>query len=129
MQSWYTGLSATISTDKWSTEPVPLKIGVYQGDPLSVAIFLTVINTLSDTLSTRKDLGFSLPSSSISINHLLYADDACVISSTCWMSIPAGHGVSVAGVGPNEGQSAQVSLYGLPGINREESGPTPFHWW
>ena len=124
MQSWYTGLSATISTDKWSTEPVPLKIGVFQRDPLSVAIFLTVINTLSDTLSTRKDLGFSLPSSSISINHLLYADDAYVISST-----PAGYGVSVAGVGSNEGQSAQVSLYGLPGINREESGPTFFHWW
>ena len=31
---------------------------------------------------TRRDLGFSLPQSSISINHLLYADDTCVISNT-----------------------------------------------
>ena len=82
LQSWYSGLSATISTDEWSTPPVPLKIGVYQGDPLGVVIFLTVMNTLSDTLSTRNDLGFTLPTSAISINHLLYANDACVISST-----------------------------------------------
>jgi hypothetical protein len=82
LQSWYSGLSATISTDEWTTPPVPLSTGVYQGDPLSVVIFLSVMNTLSDTLSTRKDLGFTLPSSSISINHLLYADDACVISNT-----------------------------------------------
>ena len=45
-------------------------------------IFLTVINTLSDTLCSRGDLGFTLPQSSISINHLLYADDACVLSNT-----------------------------------------------
>ena len=82
MQSMYTGLSATISTEKWCTAPVPLHIGVYEGDPLSVAIFLTVINTLSDTLSTRHDLGFTLPSSSVTTNHLLYADDACVLSSS-----------------------------------------------
>ena len=82
LQSWYTGLSGTISTDAWSTDPVPLRIGVYQGDPLSVVIFLTVMNTLSDTLCSRKDLGFTLPHSSITINHLLYADDACIISNT-----------------------------------------------
>ena len=79
LQSWYTGLSATISSSKWSTPPVPLKIGVYQGDPLSVVIFL---NTLSDTLCSRSDLGFTLPLSSTSVNHLLYADDACIVSNT-----------------------------------------------
>ena len=78
----YTGLSATISYDEWCTASVPLGIGVYQGDPLSVAIFLTVINTLSNTFCTRRDLGFTLPSSSVTINHLLYADDACVVSSS-----------------------------------------------
>ena len=30
LQSWYTGLSATISTEEWSTNPVPLNIRVYQ---------------------------------------------------------------------------------------------------
>ena len=82
LQSWYTGLSATISSSEWSTPPVPLRMGVYQGDPLSVVIFLTVMNTLSDTLCSRSDLGFTLPSSSISVNHLLYADDACIVSNT-----------------------------------------------
>ena len=72
LHSWYSGLSGTISTDTWSTDPVPLKIGVYQGDPLSVVIFLTVMNTLSDTLCSRNDLGFTLPQTSITINHLLY---------------------------------------------------------
>ena len=82
LDSWYTGLSATISSSEWSTASVPLRIGVYQGDPLSVAIFLTVMNTLSDTLCSRKDLGFPLPSSNGPVNHLLYADDACIVSST-----------------------------------------------
>ena len=31
---------------------------------------------------SKGDLGFSLPQSSISVNHLLYADDACIISNT-----------------------------------------------
>lgn len=82
LQSWYTSLSATISSNEWCTAPTPLQMGVYQGDPLSVAIFLTVMNTLSDTLCSREDLGFTLPSSSISVNHLLYADDACIISNS-----------------------------------------------
>ena len=82
LQSWYTGLSATISTEEWFTDPVPLNIGVYQGDPLSVVIFLTVMNTLSDALHSRSDLGFTLPNSSITINHLLYANDACIISNS-----------------------------------------------
>ena len=77
-----TYVSATISTDEWSTDPVPLHIGVCQGDPLSAVIFLIVMNTLSDTLCTREDLGVSPPQSSVSINHLLYADYACVVSST-----------------------------------------------
>ena len=82
MQSWYSGLSATISTDTWSILPVPLSVGVYQGDPLSVVIFLMVMNILSDTLKARSDLKFTLPSSSISINHLLYADDVCLVSNS-----------------------------------------------
>lgn len=82
LQDWYSGLSEIISSENWCTAPVPLKIGVYQGEPLSVVIFLTVMNTLSDTLCSRKDLGVTLPSSSISVKHLLYADDVCVISST-----------------------------------------------
>ena len=82
LQSWYSGLFASVTTDTWSTIPVPLNIGVCQGDPLSMVIFLTVMNTLSKSLSTRRDLGFSLPSSTTPINLLMYADDVCVISNS-----------------------------------------------
>ena len=39
LQSWYSGLSATLSTSDWVTSPISLQTGVYQGDPLSVIIF------------------------------------------------------------------------------------------
>ena len=82
LASWYTGLPASISCDEWVTEPVPLNVGVYQGDPLSVVVFLSVMNTLSDTLVMRTDLGYTLPGTSLTTNHLFYADDACIISSS-----------------------------------------------
>ena len=60
VQSFYSNLFTKISTTKWSTPSIPLKIGVYQGDPLSVVIFNTVINTMVDTIKTRLDLGYHL---------------------------------------------------------------------
>ena len=52
---------------------------MYQGDPLSVAIFNTVINTLVDTLDTRLDLGFHISDSRHRVNLLQYADDTCIV--------------------------------------------------
>ena len=76
LYSWYTDLSATISTAACSTAPVPLDKGVYI---YQCQHFLTVINTLSITLSTREDLKYSSPPPC-----RLYANDACqcVISNT-----------------------------------------------
>ena len=42
LHSWYSGLSATVSTTEWMSHAIPLEIGVYQGSPMSVVIFLTV---------------------------------------------------------------------------------------
>ena len=39
---------------------IPLQIGVYQGDPLSVVVFNTVINTLMDTLKIQPDSAYRL---------------------------------------------------------------------
>ena len=78
LKSWYTGFSATISTTDWVSQAFPLEIGILQGDPLSVVIFLTVMATLSDTLATRKDLGVKINKTNSSVNHLLYADDTCI---------------------------------------------------
>ena len=50
LQSLYTGLGGKVITRNWETPIIPLNIGVYQGDPLSVVIFITVINTVVDTL-------------------------------------------------------------------------------
>ena len=76
----YTGLSATITSQTWSTKPVPLEIGVYQGDPLSVVIFNTVMSTLSDGLRAHRHLGYTISGTTISTNVLLYADDTCLVA-------------------------------------------------
>ena len=81
LQSLYSGLLGTIISSSWSTPTIPLEVGVYQGDPLSVVIFNTVINTLVDTLQTRPDLGFSV-SNSHQVNLLQYADDTCITANS-----------------------------------------------
>lgn len=64
LQSLYSGLAGRVLTEDWATPTIPLAVGVYQGDPLSVVIFNTVINTLVDTLQTRPDLGYAISNSS-----------------------------------------------------------------
>ena len=80
--SLYTGLVAQVSTSCWTTTTLPLQVGVYQGDPLSVTIFNTVINTLVDTLQTRRDLGYSLSNSRRKVSLLQYADDTCIVADS-----------------------------------------------
>ena len=56
VESFYTGLYASVSSGIWDTSFIPIQVGVYQGDPLSVVIFNTVINTMVDmhfTIQTR----------------------------------------------------------------------------
>ena len=79
--SWYDGLSASISTSDWVSPSILLEIEVYQGDPLSVVILLTVMATLTDTLSTKKDVGVVIPSSESRVNHLMYANDICITAN------------------------------------------------
>ena len=58
----YDGLTAVISTSKWTTAPIHLQLGVYQGDLLSV-IFNTMMNTLLDSITQCcVHLGYSLNS-------------------------------------------------------------------
>ena len=76
----YSGLSAIITADNWATSAVPLQIGVYQGDPLSVVIFNTVMCTLIDALKPLHHLGYKLSGSRHSISLLQYADDTCLVA-------------------------------------------------
>ena len=79
-RSLYSNLSATVSTGSWSTRSIPLQIRVYQGDPLSVAIFNTVMVTLTDALKANKQLGYRLAAKTTS-NVLQYADDTCIVAN------------------------------------------------
>ena len=82
LQALYSGLNATVITESWDTPLVSLQKGVYQGDPLSVVIFNTVINTLVDTITTRIDLGYQLSGSLRRVNILQYADDICLVANS-----------------------------------------------
>ena len=82
LRALYSGLNAKVITADWETPVVPLQMGVYQGDPLSVVIFNTVINTLVDTLTTRIDLGYHLSGTSHQVNILQYADDTCLVADS-----------------------------------------------
>ena len=76
----YEDLTGVISSKAWTTNPIHLQIGVYQGDPLSVLVFNTVMNTLVDTITKQyPDLGYSHSSSPCSTNLLQYADDTSLI--------------------------------------------------
>jgi len=76
----YTDLSATITCASWTTKPIPLQVGVYQGDPLSVVVFNTVMATLADALKAHSSLGYTFSGSSRSMNVLQYADDTCLVA-------------------------------------------------
>ena len=77
----YTGLLGIVRTKSWITSPIPLLQGVYQGDPLSVVIFNTVMNTLVDTITkNHPDLGYSLACAPRKTNLLQYADDTSLIA-------------------------------------------------
>ena len=67
-----------LSTHPTGHPPIPLEVGVYQGDPLSVVIFNTVIKTMVDTIRTRPELGYQLTQNQ-SISLLQYADDTYLI--------------------------------------------------
>ena len=72
----YRGLVGIVCTKEWSTKPLPMEVGVFQGDPLSVIIFNTVMNTLVDTITqSYHHLGYSLSSANQSCNLLQFADD------------------------------------------------------
>ena len=82
VQTLYDGLSARVITADWETSDIPLQKGVYQGDPLSVVIFNTVMNTLLDTMSLRVDLGYQFANSPRHVNILQYADDTCLLTNS-----------------------------------------------
>ena len=76
-----TCLVGIVCTKEWSTEPFPIEVGVYQGDPLSVIISNTVMTTMADTISQSPHLGYSLSNTTQQCNLLQYADDTSLLAN------------------------------------------------
>ena len=76
----YTGLSASVNTPTGRTKAIPLQIGLYQGDPLSVTIFNTVMNTYLEGLKRFRQSGYRFSKSAQSRYVLQYANDTCLVS-------------------------------------------------
>ena len=66
------------------TDPFPYAIGVYQRDPLSVAIFNTITCLLGDALSSMSmsTVGYQISSTKETVDVLLFAEDAVLISNS-----------------------------------------------
>ena len=77
----YCGLRAVICTDDWCTSNFPYEVGVFQGDPLSVAIFDMVFNLYTDALESLAPT-CAYQFSSVAQNSFLcsFADDAVVVT-------------------------------------------------
>ena len=84
VESFYTGLYASVSSGLWDTPFIPIEVGVYmyQSDALSVVIFNTVINTMVDTVQSRQDLGYIISPPQKAVNLLQYADDTCLLPNS-----------------------------------------------
>ena len=76
----YSGLTATVSTQAGMTQSIPLRKGLYQGDPLSVTIFNTVMNTYLDGLKAFQKHSYTFSNSNQLLYVLQYADDTCLVS-------------------------------------------------
>ena len=64
VKNFYTGPTAMIATEDWCTPTFPISIGIFQGDPLSVIIFNTVINIFIEFMQNNYlHLGYSFTSS------------------------------------------------------------------
>jgi len=78
----YKDAKAQIKINGHLTNPIPVRCGVRQGDPLSFLLFTMVIETLSLALKKCEGLsGFDLPGLRDRIKISLYADDTSIFFS------------------------------------------------
>lgn len=80
LSNLYSGLSVVVTTPAWITSPFPLSVGVYQGDPLSVVIFNSVMSTLGESLKQYQQLGYSFSNSPRYLTTVQCADDTCLVA-------------------------------------------------
>ena len=79
VKNFYCGLGASIQLSNGCTDYIPLQMGLYQGDPLSVTIFNTVRNTYLECLKAFQTGGYKFTNSKQSLYVLQYTDDTCLV--------------------------------------------------
>ena len=80
MFKYYDELIVRVVTKDWKSNWFFYLLGLFQGDPLSVVLFLIVFNLLLDLLKNQKDLGFKPSFSSNSTSSRAFADDLTLMS-------------------------------------------------
>ena len=66
-------------TQKWTSDWSVHQIGLFQGCPFSVVLFLIVFNLLLDLLKTRQDQEYQLKNTNFKQSQKAYADDLTII--------------------------------------------------
>ena len=82
VHAYYEGIYVKIRTTKWTTEPVALLKGIFQGCPLSVQLFNIVWNIALDMVQFSPARGYVLKEASIEKKQLSYVDDHTIITSS-----------------------------------------------
>ena len=80
MFKYYDELTVRVVTKDWKTNWFFYMLGLFQGDPLSVVLFLIVFNLLLDLLKNQSDLGYKPSFSSSSTSSRAFADDLTLMS-------------------------------------------------
>ena len=81
LMRYYDELIVRVVTKDWKTNWFFYLIGLFQGDPLSVVLFLIVFNLLLDLLGNQNDLGYKPSFSASSSSNRAFADDLTLMSS------------------------------------------------
>jgi len=81
MMKYYDELIVRVVSKNWKTNWFFYMIGLFQGDPLSVVLFLIVFNLLLDLLKREQSLGYSPSFASSPTSNRAFADDLTLISS------------------------------------------------
>ena len=82
LHKYYDELLVRVKTKKWKTDWFYYLIGLFQGDPLSVILFLIVFNLLLDYLSSHKNLGYMPSFASEETSNRAFADDLTLMSKS-----------------------------------------------
>ena len=79
IHQFYSNIQATVHSKNFKSDIFSFKRGVFQGDPLSPIIFLTVFNPILQYLHENSKFGYKLQDESFI--SLPFADDFCLITT------------------------------------------------